>query len=66
MNCPGHAGVNGTDQADRPAGKGKITVGSHLGRAEMLSLRHCLRAQSKGHGTIHHLVERGTERDGAQ
>ena len=40
LDCPGHAGVKGSDQADRLAGKATITNGSHLGWSQMLgSLR---------------------------
>ena len=61
--CPGHAGVNGNDRADRPAGKATLTSGSFLGRTEVLrSLRHYLRAQSQGHHTIDRLKETGVER----
>ena len=54
--CPGHAGVKGNNRADRLAGKAALTSGLLLGRSEVLSFRHYLRAQSQGHHTIHHLV----------
>ena len=66
-NCPGHAGVNGNDQADRLADKATLTNGMLLGRSEVLrSLRHYLRAQSQGHHTIDRLEERGVERGSAR
>ena len=65
--CPGHAGVNGNDRADRLAGKGTLTSGLLLGRSKVLrSLRHYLRAQSQGHHTPDRLEERGVERGSAR
>ena len=65
--CPGHAGVKGTDRADRPAGKATLPSGLLLGRSEVLrNLRHCLRAQSQGQHTIDRLQERGVERGSAR
>ena len=65
--CPGHAGVKGTDRADRPAGKATLPSGLLLGRSEVLrNLRHYLRAQSQGHHTIDRLEERGVERGSAR
>ena len=56
VHCPGHAGVMGNDQADRPVGKATLTNGLHLGGSEMLrSLRYYLRAQSQGHHTNNRL-----------
>jgi len=64
--CPGHAGVNGNDRADRLAGKATLTSGLLFGRYEVLrSLRHYMRAQSQGHHTIDRLEERGEERGSA-
>ena len=61
--CPGHAGVNGNDQADSLAGKATLISGLLLERSEVLrSLRHYLRAQSQGHHTTDRLEERGVER----
>ena len=60
--CPGHAGVKGSDRANRLAGKTTLTSGLLLGKLEVLSLRHYLRAQSQEHHTIDHLEERGVER----
>ena len=60
--CPGHAGVNGNDRADRLAGKGTLTSGLLLGRSEVLrSSRHYLRAQSR-----RRLEERDVERGSAR
>ena len=57
----------GSDRADRLAGKATLTGGSLLGRSEVLrSLRHYLRAQSQGHHTIGHLEERGMGRGSAR
>ena len=65
--CPGHAGVNGNERADRLAGKATVVSGLHIGRPEVLrSLRHYQRAQSQGHHTIDHLEERGVERGSAR
>ena len=65
--CPGHAGVNGNDRADRLAGKAAFTRGLLLGRSEVLrSLRHYLRTQSRGHHTIDRLEEREVERGSAR
>ena len=64
--CPGHAGVKGTDRANRLAGKATLTSGLLLGKLEVLSLRHYLWAQSQGHHTIDHLEERGVERGSAR
>ena len=65
--CPGHAGVEGNDKADRLAGKGTTTNGLRLGRSEVLrSLRHYLWAQSLGHHAIDRLKERGMERKSAR
>ena len=60
--CPGHAGVKGNDRANRLAGKATLTSGLLLGKLEVLSLRHYLRAERQGHHTIDHLEERGVER----
>ena len=65
--CPGYAGVNGNNWADRLAGKATITSGLLLGRYEVLSsLRHYLRAQNQGRHTIDRLEERGVERGSAR
>ena len=57
----------GNDRADGLAGKATITGGLPLGSSEVLrSLRHYLRAQSKGHHTFDRLEERGVERGSAQ
>ena len=67
MYCARHAGVKGSDRADRLAGKATITGGLRLRRSKVLkSLRHYLRAQSQGHHTINHLDERGVERGNTQ
>ena len=48
-------------------GKSTVTSGLHLGRSEVLrSLRHYLRAQSRGHHTSDRLEERGVERGSAR
>ena len=61
--CPGHAGMKGSDRADKLAGKVTIRNGLRLGRSEVLkSMRHYLRAQSQGHHTIDRLEERGSAR----
>ena len=58
--CPGHAGVKGNDRTDGASGL-------LLGRSEVLrSLRHYLRAQSRGHHTTDHLEERGVQRGSAR
>ena len=58
--CPGHAGVKGSDRADRLAGKATLTSGFLLERSDVLrSWRHFLRAQSQGHHTIDRLEEIG-------
>ena len=62
-----HAGVEGNDRADRLARKATTTSGLRLGRSQMLrSLRHYLRAQSRGLHAIDRLVERGVERGSVQ
>ena len=64
VQCPGH--VKGNGQADRLVGKATLTSGLLLRRSGVFrSLRHYLRAQSHGHHTISHLVERGVERGSA-
>ena len=63
-HCPGHAGVNGNDRVDRPAGKAAIRGGLRLGIFQMLrSLRHHLQVQSHGHHscTIDRLEKRGSK-----
>ena len=56
-------GFKGNDRGDRLAGKAALTSGWLLGRFEVLrSLRHYLRAQSRGHHTIDHPEERGVEK----
>ena len=63
LYCPWHAGVKGSDRADRLADKATLASGLLLGRSEVLrSLRHYLRAQSQGHHTIDCLQERGVDR----
>ena len=65
--CPGHAGVEGNDRADRLASKATLASGLLLGRSEVVrSLRHYLRAQSQGHHTIDRLEETGVERGSAR
>ena len=65
--CPGHAGVKVNDWADRLVGKATLTNGLLLRRSKVVrSLRHYLRAQSKGHHTINCLEERGVERRSAR
>ena len=67
MNCHGHAGVKGNDQAERLAGKATLTSSLLFGRSEVLrSLKHYLRAQNQGHHTIDRLEERGVERGSAR
>ena len=62
MYCPGHAGMNGHDRADRLAGKATFTRRLLLGRSEVLrSLRHYLQAQSQGHHINGRLEERGVK-----
>ena len=47
VHCPGHAGVEGNDRADRLAGQGTVTSDLRLGRSQVLrSLRHYRRAQN--------------------
>ena len=65
--CPGHTGVKGNDRADTQAGKATLTSVLLLGSSEVLRiLRHCKRAQSRGHHTIDRLDERGVERGSAR
>ena len=69
MYYPGHTGVKGNERADRLADKTTVTNAMRLLRSEMLrSLRHYVRAQSRGyhHHTIGRLVGRGMEREGAR
>ena len=55
-----------TEQIDWRAKHAIIKSGLHLGRSEVLrSLRHYLRAQSRGHHTINRLQETGVERGSA-
>ena len=65
--CLGHAGVKGSDRADKPAGKATLTSDLLLVRSEVLrSLRHHLRATNQGHHTTDRLEERGVERGSAR
>ena len=67
VHCPGHAGANGNDRADRLGVKATVARGLRLGRSEAFrSLRHYLRAQSQGHDPIDRLEERGVERGSAR
>ena len=66
VHCPGHARLNGTEWADRLAGKATLTSGLLLRRSEVLrSLRCYLWAQSQGH-TTDRLEERGMESGSAR
>ena len=61
--CPGHAGVEGNNRADRLTGKATIISGLRHGRSEVLrNLGHYLQAQHQGHHTIDLLEERGVEK----
>ena len=61
------AGVKGNDRADGLTGEASLTSGLLFGRSEVLrSLRHYLRAQSRGHRTTDRLEERGVERGSAR
>ena len=62
-----YAGAKGNDRADSLADKVTLTSGLILGRSEVLkSLRHYLRAQSRGRHTIDRLERRGGERGSNQ
>ena len=65
--CPRHTGVKGNDRANTQAGKATLTSALLLGSSEVLRiLRHCKRAQSRGHHTIDRLDERGVETGSAR
>ena len=59
-DCPGHAGVNGNERADRLASTADITSGLQLGRAEVLrGLRNFLNMDRPEHHSNDRLRERG-------
>ena len=60
---PGHAGVSGTERADRLASTADITSGLQLGRAEVFRcLRIFLNMDRPKHHSIDRLKERGMEK----
>ena len=61
--CPGHAGVNGNERADRLASTADITSGLQLGRAGVLrGLRNFLNMDRPEHHSTDRLKERGVEK----
>ena len=63
----GHAVVKENDRADKLAGKATLISALLSRRCQVLrSLRHYLRAQSRGHKTFDRLEMRGVERGSAR
>ena len=67
LYCPGHAGVNGNERADRLASTADVTADLQLGRPEVLrGLRNFLKMDRLKHNSIDRLKERGVEKGSAR